>query len=236
MNDLLYHADEILGQKFHQLVVPSCRIPKLLETVHNLTHSSARRLRQRLRYSFHFPRMKAITTKFVQTCDACQRKSRVTYRDRIPITAVERAPSAFEHFYADIFGPLCASSPLRHNYCIVCVDSMSRYVFALPMRTVTAQTVCDALISIFSHSSLPTTLSSDNGSVFSSKLNAEFLKRFGISPVFITPRHASADLAERYVGTLKSMLNRIAADHPQTWAQYLPLILWFLRETPCATT
>ena len=43
--DLLRHRELLLGEEVNQLVVPSCRINKLLEIVHNLTHSSARRLR-----------------------------------------------------------------------------------------------------------------------------------------------------------------------------------------------
>jgi transposase InsO family protein len=117
------------------------------------------------------------------------------------------------------------------------VDSHSRYPFAIPLRKVTAQTVCDALINVFSHTSLPVTISSDNASYFNSKLNHEFLKRFGISPLFITPLHSSGNgLAERMVGTLKSMISRAVHDHKQSWTKILPLILWFIRETPNETT
>jgi transposase InsO family protein len=90
---------------------------------------------------------------------------------------------------------------------------------------------------VFSHTSLPVTLSSDNASYFNSKLNHEFLKRFGILPLFTTPLPSSGNgLAERMVGTLKSMISRAVHDHKQSWTKILPLILWFIRETPNETT
>ena len=72
--DLLYHQDNIAGQIVQQLVVPKCRIAKLLDLSHRYTHSSGRRLLQRLRFSFYFPRMKQLTHAFVQSCHTCQLK------------------------------------------------------------------------------------------------------------------------------------------------------------------
>jgi transposase InsO family protein len=236
LNELLYHQENILGQTVHQLVVPETRVRQLMEITHNLTHSSGRRLKMRLRFSFYFPGMRKLCNAFVQQCDSCQRKSRITYRDKTPITAIKRTLLPFSSIHVDIFRPL-ASPPLAHNYCLIAVDNHSRYPFAIPLKHVTAKTVCDALIDIFSHTSLPTTISSDNGSVFVSKLNQEFLKRLNISPIFITPGHASANaLAERHIGSLKSMINRAVHQYPQKWTKVLPMILWFLRETPCQTT
>jgi transposase InsO family protein len=174
---------------------------------------------------------------WVQTCVACQRKARITYRDRTPIKYIERNSIPFSHFFMDALGPLCSGPPLAMNYCLILVDNHSRYPFAIPMRRVTARSVCDALIQAFSHTSLPVSISSDNASSFSSHLNKEFLKRFGISPLFISPLHSSGNgLAERMVGVLKSMINRVAAEHKQSWYKILPLLLWFIRETPNETT
>jgi len=78
---------------------------------------------------------------------------------------------------------------------------------------------------------IPSTVSSDNATNFSSKLNREFLKRLGRSPRFNTPGHPqSSGLVERMVGTLKNMINKIAHDHPKEWHKYFGYILWSLRE------
>ena len=52
------------------------------------------------------------------------------------------------------------------------------------------------------------TISLDNGSNFSGKLAAEFMRRMSCSPRFSTPGHPQAcGLVERYVGTIKSMVS-----------------------------
>ena len=51
-NDLLFHQESIVGQTVDQLCVPKERRHSLMSLAHDLTHSSGKRLRQRLRYSF----------------------------------------------------------------------------------------------------------------------------------------------------------------------------------------
>jgi len=73
---------------------------------------------------------------------------------------------------------------------------------------------------------VPSTISSDNATNFTSKLNQEFLKRLG----FNTPGHPkSSGLVERMVGTIKNMINKVTHDHPKQWhIKYLGLILFSL--------
>jgi len=114
----------------------------------------------------------------------------------------------FSSIHVDIFEPL-ASPPLAYNYCLIAVDNHSRYPFAIPLKLVTAKTACDSLIDILLHTSLPTTISSDNGwgSVFANKLNQEFLKRLNVSPI----------LLHRGMHQLMHGLNAIL-DHWKVWS------------------
>jgi len=84
---------------------------------------------------------------------------------------------------------------------------------------------------------IPSSISSDNATNFTSKLNREFLKHLGCSSRFNTPGHPqSSGLVERMVGTLKNMINKVAHDHPKQWHKYLGYILWSLREVPNEST
>jgi Integrase core domain len=170
------------------------------------------------------------------SCLKCQLRRRKTYLDRTPIRAIKRASFAFQHWFVDTF-QLSANLPLKFNHCLVCVDSFSRWPAAFPLRKVTAKAVCDCLIQLFSYTNLPTTISSDNASTFCSELNREFLQRFGISPLFITPTHASANgLSERMVQSQKNMICKMAVDHKNRWPSVLTMALWALLEIPCETT
>ena len=62
------------------------------------------------------------------------------------------------------------------------------------------------------------------------------MSRIGVSPRYITPLHPNANgLAERYVGTIKQMVSRLASENPRQWTKYLPFVLWALREVPNET-
>ena len=62
-------------------------------------------------------------------------KSRVTYRDRVPIKPIPRADSVFDHFFVDCAGPLFSTegSKPKFNYAFVAVDSFSRFPFCVPL-------------------------------------------------------------------------------------------------------
>jgi hypothetical protein len=157
----------------------------------------------------------------------------------VPITAIERSPEPFQHFFIDCAGKLLPHLNVDYNYCLIVVCSFSRFPFAVPLRSLTAKNVCDALLSIFAVTGLSsnvTVLSSDNGSEFSAALTRECMSRIGVSPRYITPLHPNANgLAERYVGTIKQMVSRLASENPRQWTKYLPFVLWALREVPNET-
>jgi hypothetical protein len=235
-NGLLFHRDRILGQKVNRLVLPIDRRKTILSLAHDTSHVSAKRTRQRLQPTFHWPTMRSDVNKYCLSCLKCQLRRRKTYLDRTPISAIKRASFAFQHWFIDTF-QLSANLPLKYNHCLVCVDSFSRWPAAFPLRKVTAKAVCDCLIQLFSHTNLPTTISSDNASTFCSEMNKVFLQRFGIAPLFITPTHASANgLSERMVQSLKNMICKMAVDHKDRWPSVLTMALWALREIPCETT
>ena len=89
----------------------------------------------------------------------------------------------------------------------------------------------------FAETSIPEVISYDSASNVTSKLTQEFLRDLGCSPRFDTPAHPQAcGLVERLVGSVKSAISKIAADHPKQWHTHLACVLWALREAPNSTT
>jgi len=237
-NGLLYRMEKILGQSFSQLVLPKSRRPQVLEMAHDTFggHLGEKRTRERIRLSFTWPTLISDCKKYCQTCVACQKRARKTFRDRVPITPIPRAEAPFNHWFMDCLGPI-VNYPCEYNYCLVLCDSATRWPAAFPLRSLTAKHVCEALLQLWMITGIPATISSDNATNFTSKLNHEFLKRMGCSPRFNTPGHPqSSGLVERMVGTLKNMINKVAQDHPKLWHKYLAYILWALRECPSELT
>lgn len=144
---------------------------------------------------------------YVATCSECQKRSKVTYRDHTPISAIPRAELLFTHWVMDIFGPIMSSDHghIKYNYCLLLVCTMSRYPVAFPLRSFTTKSVCDALLSLFMTTGVPICISKDNGTGNCSKSNLEFMKSLGASQRFSVPGYAQANgWAERLASTLKT--------------------------------
>ncbi len=240
---LLYRHETIYGQKIRLLCVPIGRRRQVLRLAHDIAgaHLASRKTRDRIRISgLTWPSITADVTDYCGRCKQCQLRARVTYHDRVPITAIPRCDEIFAHWFMDCLGPIFPNVPnVDMNYCLILVDSCSRYPAAYPMRSLTAKNVCQALLLLFMQTGLASTvtISSDNASNFTASLTREFLQRLGCSPRFATPQHPnSCGLVERAVGTVKNSISKLAHEHPRQWHKYLPFVLWALREVPNETT
>jgi len=237
-NGVLMRRDKLLGHDIKQIVLPQGRRDHVLEMGHGLCggHMAWRNTANRIRLSFWWPTFRADVIQWVSKCDVCQRKARVTCWDRVPITPIPRAEEPFSHWFMDVGGPL-SGDKLPYNYFLILCDSMSRYPMAFALRTVTSITIVNSLISVFQLFGCASYISCDNATCNASALTQECLRRMGCSPRFITPGHSPADgLAERLVSTTKSLIAKVATDHPKTWHKHLGYIMWALREVPNETT
>ena len=235
---LLYREECILGQNFTQLCLPQGRRNQVLELAHSTFggHLAYKRTSDRIRLSFYWPTLAVDVKRHCSVCSECQRKARMTWRDRVPITPVPRADTPFSHCFMDCMGPMF-NHKVEYNYCLVVCDSATRWPAAFPLKSLSAKCMCEALVQLWSFTGLPRFCTSDNGSNFTSKMTRTFMEKLGCSPRFNSPGHPqSSGLCERMVGTLKGMIHKVAYDHPKQWHKYLPYILWALRESPNETT
>jgi transposase InsO family protein len=77
----------------------------------------------------------------------------------------------------------------------------------------------------------------DNAAYNVSALNKEILQRLGCKINLISPYHSQGNSpAERLIGSIKSLIGKMAAKHPKSWQKLLGFVLWALREVPNAST
>jgi len=238
---LLYHQDRILGQDVSQLVVPESRRKYVLQMGHDTHggHMGTKRTRARIAYTFFWPTLTADCKEYMKTCRVCQLKKRETCQDRVPIHAIPRADKVFDHWYCDLMEPFYSGEGPKpvYNYAFVAIDSYSRFPVCYLLKSVHAKSVCDALLSLWQFTGCASYLSSDRGSCFTSQLTQEFERRFGCSPRFNSPYQPnSTGLVERAVGNVKTIVSKLAMDHPSSWHTYIPSVMWALRESTKATT
>jgi len=185
----LYHRAKILGQPFLQLVVPFCRREHVLRMGHDTFggHKSVKRTKARIYYTFYWPSLAEDCRRYIQTCHTCQMKARLTYRDRVPITPIPRA--VFDHWFIDCAGPFFPGQKVMYNYAFVAVDSFSRFSVCISLKSLTAKSVCDALLELWQFTGCGSHVSSDVGTNFISQLTRKFLKRLGATPRFNSLYH-----------------------------------------------
>ena len=238
-DDMLFHHCVIAGQGYEQLCLPKCRRSRVITLAHEVygSHLGTSKTKDRIRLSFYWPTLISDCKKHCKTCEDCQKRSRITVRDRVPISPIPRSEEIFSHWFMDCLGPLFPNQKVQYNYCLVLCDSASRWPAAYPLHSLTAKSVCEALLKQFAITGVPNIVSSDNASNFRGNLTQEFLRRLGCSPRFSTPNHpAACGLVERLVGTIKSAISKVAREHPRQWHTHLSCILWALREAPNETT
>jgi len=98
---------------------------------------SAKRTKQRISLSFWWPGLAKDCKVYVQTCSVCQKKARITYRDRVPIKAIPRADRVFDHWFVDCLGPIFSGEGPKpyYNYALIAVDSASRFPAAYALKS-----------------------------------------------------------------------------------------------------
>lgn len=90
---------------------------------------------------------------------------------------------------------------------------------------------------MFAHVGLPQVILMDRGSPFTSTLMQRVYQLLGIQQLFGPVQHPQTDgLTERLSQTIKGMLAKAVACHPQSWDLCVDPILFTLRESPQAST
>jgi hypothetical protein len=102
-----------------------------------------KKTQERIRLFFAWPALASDVKKYCESCEACQKRARTSCWDRVPTTPVPRAEAPFTHWFMDCLGPIF-NQKVDYNYCLVLVDSATRWPAAFPLRTFTAKHVCEA--------------------------------------------------------------------------------------------
>jgi len=232
---ILHRKEKIFGQEVEQLCLPKTRRAQAIKLAHSTFggHLASKKTKARLKLSFTWPTISVDVNKACEVCDHCQKHRRVTVYHRVPISPVPRNNTVFDCFVMDCMGPFFPNQNVKYNYCLVLCDSCSRYPFAFSLKSLTAKSVCNALLQLFQTTGIPSVIQSDCGTNFTSNLTKTFLSWLGCSPRFNVPgRPQQSGLCERLTGTLKSMIGKVAGDHLKSWFNYLGYVLWVLRESP----
>lgn len=94
-----------------------------------------------------------------------------------------------------------------YTFILICVDVLSRYAFAVPLKRKTPELVAKAFAHIIKTTGRqPWVLTTDSGTEFKGKLFQQFLQKEDIRHKYATSPDVKCAIAERYIRTLKSRI------------------------------
>ena len=175
------------------------------------------------RTRFYFPGFNEYFMQYIKNCLTCIQQKAVGNNAlrpfRQPLSSLQSFPG--DMLQIDIVGPL--PSPL-YKYVLTGIDVFSKYLFAVPLTTISANRVAVELSSIFfQHSYIPHTIISDLATNFVSNLMHELFKLLEIRLNHASLKHAQSLVVERAHGALKRILKLNTNEQWTNWFKYVPL-------------
>ncbi|MFZ2537708.1 MAG: reverse transcriptase domain-containing protein, partial [Oscillospiraceae bacterium] len=238
-SDLLYRKviRERLGEKeiVNQLIVPKGLRNLVLSTSHESilgAHFSHKKTLDKIYSCFSWPNCSQDTKFYTRSCDICQRTVGKGAFKKAPMQIAKLADLPFQHISVDLIGEIIPPSRKGHRWVLTIIDNCSRYVDAIPLKKIDTKSVFDALNEFFVRVGYCDTISTDNGSQFTSDLMEQLLKQFNIRHIVSTAYHAQAQgLIERFNQTFKKCLSRLCSERIQDWHLFIGPCLMAMRET-----
>lgn len=224
------------GRKHRQVVVPTKMRSKVLLTGHDTPmagHLGQKKTRERIWQEFYWPGVVGDIKRHCISCDACQRTSPKGRTKRVPLGRMPIIDVPFKRVAVDIVGPIKPISATKKQYILVMVDYATRYPEAIALRDIKASTIAEALWNFWTRLGLPDEILSDRGTQFTSELMKDVQQLLTIKGLTTTPWHPQTNgMVERFNGTLKAMLRKLAIEQPEKWDEYIPALLFAYREVP----
>ena len=233
------YFDETGAVKYNQVLLPKHLVQELLESLHGKAnkHPGISKMLIEIRQKYYYPGIAKIVKNLVQSCEICIKDKRIPNPLITPelLNLPEWDLGPEDATQIDLLPNLPPSG--GYENIITAMDVFSRYLFAYPVTDASATNTTKVIIDIMTkHTYLPTTLITDKGTAFTSKLVAEIAQILRIQIKCATTKHPQTiGKLERTHASLKTNLKMASGDYRRQWHNNLPLAVLNYNTTYHAT-
>ena len=181
-----------------QLAIPKQLIPLILQNMHESPvsggHMGIARTIDKVRERCFFPKMCALITQFVKTCEICCQRKQPVKQTRASITPMPVPDGPWIRVSTDFLGRLPKCKNTGNVYVLVFIDYLTKAVELVAVPNAKAETVARAVVErvILRHGA-PSYLHSDRGTIYLSRLVAETCKIFHVHKTQTTSFYPSCN-------------------------------------------
>ena len=215
----------------HLMVLPVKHRKKVLYLAHEKGgHLGARKVKNLIGQRFWWPEMPKEAVEHCRSCEVCQKCKKEKAR-KVPLVEREILTEPFEVLAMDLVGPFPKGKG-GYTYVLTTVCMSSKWPEIIPLKSITAKAVAEAMMQVFATTGIPLQLLTDQGSQFVGSLVGQLCKDLHIDKLKTAPYHPECNgVVERMHGTLGAMLTK-AASLGMDWVAQVPFALFALRSSP----
>ena len=202
---ILFRKREYEGRPVTQLVVPQPLREKVMKLAHDCImsgHQALKKTCSRVVSQFCWPGVHADVKRYCQSCDICQRTTPKGITTKVPLGKMPLIESPFQRVAVDLVGPIAPVTDKGNRYILTMIDYATRYPEAAALKSVEAETVAEALVTMFTRVGIPQEVLSDQGTQFMSGVMKEVGRLLSLKQLHTTVYHPMCNgLVERFNGT-----------------------------------
>ncbi|XP_061882697.1 uncharacterized protein LOC133633908 isoform X2 [Entelurus aequoreus] len=239
IRDRLYRVscDTQTREEITQLLVPKSRREMIFQAAHfnpMADHLGYNKTLNRVMARFYWPCIRTDVRRWCAACRDCQQVNSAA--SRAPLQPLPLIEVPFERIGMDLVGPFDPSTQ-GYRFALVLVDYATRYPEAVPLHSISAKSVAQALFQVISRVGIPKEILTDQDTSFMSHTLKELYGLLGIKSIRTSVCHPHTDGLVKWLNKiLKSIIRKFLHEDKPNWHTLLDPLLFAVREVPQSST
>ena len=126
-------------------------------------HQGIKKTYERVIANFYWPGVHGNVVRYSRSCDTCQRRVAKRRVPKAPLGKLPLIEMPLMRVAVDLMGPIAPASDRVNRYILSMVNYATTYPEAVALKNVEAETVAEALVTMFTRVGVPQEVLSDQG-------------------------------------------------------------------------